>query len=160
MIKIIGLTKLIIVCCFLVTPLVRSYDFNRLFNAPFLDIANIPSRVTALCGQRFFRFPIKIEYNKECFINSYELKYWVQPVRNQSDKLKPQSRIPIFDEWGPSMDDYENQTPNEAPWSVRLVREYSTRSKDGKTWPRVLQTVCSGVLISMKHIMTAKYCFM
>ena len=141
--ELIQLIKLVIVCYHLVTQLAQCYDFNLIFNAPDLTSDYIPRNVTKMCGQRFIRHPISIDFNKKCFRNSLDMQYLTEVFGN-IDISKPGSRV-----LG-GVDAH----PNEAPWAVRLAKRYSVFHGKG----RVYTHKCSGVLITLKHIITAKEC--
>jgi len=101
-----------------------------------INLFSQPDLSNPLCGLR--NVPIKIKYPNKCFAKSYEDRLVLSPIKPPI-RSKPSNRVI----WG------WNVRHRESPWTVQITK------REG----RIHWDMCTGVLITMQHILTAAHCW-
>ena len=108
-----------------------------LFSLPDLENPIIPQKWRDFCGFRYL--PKKITYNTTCFKNSYPDKTTFGEYIE-----KPSNRIVGG----------RNVTKHESPWTVQIVLKYFDNGHYVMDTHR-----CTGVFLTMRHILTSGHCW-
>ena len=107
------------------------------------NIVYIPEEVRQLCGFRYIPYQRQIKFSEKCFGFNF--------VKNVTERDKPKQKH--IQHW-PRIQNGVNAEMNESPWTVQIARyEKGFIFTDDEYHYR-----CTGVLITLKHILTAAHC--
>ena len=114
-----------------------------LFGEPDTNVTEIPLKVRQLCGFRYIPYQRQIKFTDKCFGSHI--------VKNVTEQYKPRTRI---SSQSSRMINGVNAEMHESPWTVQIARYKKGFwfTKDEYIYR------CTGVLITLKHILTAAHC--
>ena len=138
---------LIIILAIMLLGINESVFIKYLFNDPDLEAEEIPEKWRQLCGFRYLPYERHINYRSKCFATDL--------VRNFSESYRHKRRLSRF-LWFPipKVQHGVNAKDHESPWIVQIaLKKYKYFGLSYDYHHR-----CTGVLITMKHILTAAHC--
>jgi len=134
-----------IIFTFILFQINKNYSLiknKRLFAEPDLNVKEIDEKWRHLCGYRFIPFERHIKFNSKCFGS--------ERVINITENYKLDEKSAYYHRIIHGI----GAEQNESPWTVQFARREKLLGFNLGT----IQPKCTGVLITMRHILTSAHC--